>query len=175
MLTLCISVLALIVAAGSLTWQVVSWRRSGPQISVGSTWESWLVICPCGSWPWKRETLDGWRRRLNSLAGSYPTDGLFRMSTTFSVSLFGCRCSSDRAGKVTMHYEAADIRRLLREEGVSRENVRPYVVTGTGVTRGSQSTWASELRTSNDVAPTTRCTLNSRRTSYQSLVAKVTG
>ena len=78
-------------------------------------------------------------------------------------------------GKVTMHYEAADIRRLLREEGVSRENVRPYVVTGTGVTRGSQSTWASELRTSNDVAPTTRCTLNSRRTSYQSLVAKVTG
>ena len=35
-LTLCLSVLALIVSVTALIWQVVSWRRSGPQVRVSS-------------------------------------------------------------------------------------------------------------------------------------------
>jgi len=33
-LTLCISLLALAVAGISLRWQIISWRRSGPRVSV---------------------------------------------------------------------------------------------------------------------------------------------
>ena len=33
-LTLSISLLALAVAGASLTWQIVSWRRSGPRVTV---------------------------------------------------------------------------------------------------------------------------------------------
>lgn len=35
-LTLCVSILALVVSAIALGWQVVSWRRSGPRVRVTS-------------------------------------------------------------------------------------------------------------------------------------------
>ena len=47
-LTLCISILALAVAGASLTWQVISWRRSGPQVTVKTI--SGIGGMPPGVW-----------------------------------------------------------------------------------------------------------------------------
>lgn len=148
-LTLCISLLALAVSGGSLWWQISSWQRSGPRVKVRAT---------------------------SGVGGTVPPVWFVGIEATNSgrlateIEQFGFQLPNGRhvqniydpwgnpvqlpmpvgPGKTaTMMYAAEHIRQLLRQEGITGEDVRPYAKTGHGRVEGNVmhlGEWVQNLR-----------------------------
>jgi hypothetical protein len=130
-LTLCISVLALVIAGGSLTWQVISWRRIGPRVGVkltmgiGGDRPIWFVAVEARNSGRIGTEVQQFGLHLPNGHHIQNISDFLGQPVQFSMPL-------GPGGTASMTYPAADLRRLLREQGISGENVRPYVNTGHG-------------------------------------------
>ena len=131
-LTLSISLLALAVAGASLTWQIVSWRRSGPRVTVKTF--SGIGDMPPGVWFVGIEATNSGRlgTEIEQFGFQLPDGRHIQNIYDFLGEPVGLPMSLAPGRKATMTYAAQHIRQILREQGVSGENVRPYVSTGHG-------------------------------------------
>lgn len=133
-LTLCISVLALLVAGGSLCWQITSWRRSGPRVSVRAL----SAATPQGGCIVIEATNSG---RLSTEVTSCGFDLPGGRHIQNPISFFGAPhplpANLAAGGSVSFHYHPEGLRQPLVGEKVSGEGVRPYVVTGHGRVQGA--------------------------------------
>ena len=134
-LTLCISLLALAIAGISLTWQIISWRHSGPRVSVKTTQgvggdpPVWFVGV---------EATNSGRlgTEVQQFGFQLPNGRHLQNIYDFLGQPIQLPMPLGPGGTASMTYRAEDIRRLLREQGISGENVRPYVSTGHGRVEG---------------------------------------
>lgn len=134
-LTLCISLLALVVAGGSLTWQIISWRRSGPRVSVKTTVglggdpPVWFVAV---------EARNSGRlgTEVQQFGLQLPNGRHLQNIYDFLGQPVQLPTPLGPGGTASMTYRAEDLRRILYEQGISGENVRPYVNTGHGRLEG---------------------------------------
>jgi hypothetical protein len=135
-LTLCISLLALAVGGGSLTWQIISWRRSGPQVSVKTT--SGIGGMPPGVWFVGIEATNSGRlgTEISQFGFQLPNGRHLQNIYDFLGQPVQLPMPLGPGHKAGMTYAAQHIREILREEGISGENVRPYVTTGHGRVEG---------------------------------------
>ncbi len=130
-LTLCISLLALAVSGASLTWQMISWRRSGPRVSVKTISG---IGMPSGVWYVGVEATNSGRlaTEIAQVGFQLPNGHHIQNIYDFLGQPVELPMPLGPGRKATMTYAAQHIREILREEGVSGENVRPYVKTGHG-------------------------------------------
>jgi hypothetical protein len=135
-LTLCVSVVALAVAGGSLTWQIVSWRRSGPRVSVKTT--SGIGGMPPGVWFVGVEATNSGRlgTEIGQFGFQLPNGRHIQSIHDFLGQPVQLPMPLAPGRTVSMLYAAQDIREILRQQGISGENVRPYVSTGHGRVEG---------------------------------------
>ncbi len=131
-LTLCISLLALAVSGASLTWQIISWRRSGPRVSVKTI--SGIGGMPPGVWFVGIEATNSGRlgTEIGQFGFQLPNGRHIQAIHDFLGQPVELPMPLGPGRKATMTYAAQHIREVLREEGISGENVRPYVSTGHG-------------------------------------------
>jgi hypothetical protein len=131
-LTLCISLLALAVSGASLTWQIISWRRSGPRVTVKTV--SGVGAVPPGVWFVGVEATNSGRlgTEIAQFGFQLPNGRHLQNIYDFLGQPVELPMPLGPGRKATMTYAAQHIREVLREEGISGENVRPYVSTGHG-------------------------------------------
>jgi hypothetical protein len=125
-LTLCISLLALAVSGASLTWQIVSWRRSCPRVSV-------KTVSGIGGRPGVRfvgvEATNSGRlgTEIEQFGFQLPNGRHIQAIHDYLGQPVELPMPLAPGRTATMLYAAQHIWEILRQEGVSGENVRPYV------------------------------------------------
>lgn len=132
-LTLCISVLALCVAGGSLWWQIRSWRRSGPRVTVAAR----SAATPEGGCIVIEATNSG---RMATEIGNCGFDLPNGRHIQNPMSFFGVPHALPAqlavGGKVSFYYSPEGLQVPLVGEGLTGEDVRPYAETGHGRIKG---------------------------------------
>jgi hypothetical protein len=125
-LTLCISLLALAVAGASLTWQIISWRRSSPRVSVKTV--SGIGGRP-GVWFVGVEATNSGRLgiEIEQFGFQLPNGRHIQAIHDYLGQPVELPMPLAPGRTATMRYAARHIWEILRQEGVSGENVRPYV------------------------------------------------
>jgi hypothetical protein len=132
-LTLCISLLALAVSGASVTWQVISWRRSGPRVSV-KTVSGIGGTPPGGVWFVGVKATNSGRlgTEIRQFGFQLPSGRHIQNVYDFLGQPVELPMPLGPGSTATMTYASQHIREILRQEGISGENVRPYVSTGHG-------------------------------------------
>jgi hypothetical protein len=125
-LTLCISLLALAVAGASLTWQIISWRRTVPRVSVKTV--SGIGGRP-GVWFIGVEATNSGRLgiEIEQFGFQLPNGRHIQAIHDFLGQPVELPMPLAPRSTATMRYAAQHIWEIFRQEGVSGENVRPYV------------------------------------------------
>jgi len=125
-LTLCISLLALAVSGASLTWQIVSWRRSGPRVRVKTV--SGMGGRP-GVWFVGVEATNSGRLEtdIEQFGFQLPNGRHIQAIHDYLGQPVELPMPLAPGRTATMRYAAQHIWEILRQEGVSGKNVRPYV------------------------------------------------
>ena len=137
-LTLCLSVLALIVSVTALIWQVVSWRRSGPQVRVSSR------VGVADTVPFVSIEITNAGRmatEVNQLGFQLSALDdrqhivMFRDALGMLVAL---PLALPPGGTVSKMFAAADVLQVIRDSDFSATQARAYTVTGHGRMEGEQ-------------------------------------
>ena len=138
-LTLCISVLALLMAGGSLTWQVISWRRSGPRVTVKTTWGIITGTPRHGAWFVGIDAKNSGRlgTQVHQFGFKLPNgrtivgweDFVVGQTVYYPVDL-------GPGGSASLTYNLEGLRQALTSERLSGKGVQPYVQTGHGTVMG---------------------------------------
>lgn len=137
-LTLCLSVLALLISITATVWQVISWRRSGAWVTVTSTW--------------------GFAGELPFISIEMTNSG--RLATEINRIGFQLSAHDDRehvvmlrdvlgdlvtmpiplaaGGTVSKMFAASAVLEVLDGKKYTAVEVRPYVMTGHGRVEGEQ-------------------------------------
>lgn len=136
--TMCLSVLALTVSVTALIWQVVSWRRSGPQIRVSSR------VGVADTVPFVSiEITNAGRMTTEVNQLGFQLSGLdnrqhivmFRDALGMQVAL---PLPLPPGGTVSKMFAAADVVQVIRDCHFFATQARAYAVTGHGRTEGDQ-------------------------------------
>jgi hypothetical protein len=148
-LTLCLSLVALAVSVGALLWQITSWKRSGPRIRVASTVGYVAADLPLDLGFVAVEARNSGRMatEVEQFGWQLPDGRTLQSPYNVLGQLVQLPMQLAPGGKVSMHYEPADINRLLVEEAHSGEAVRPHVVTGHGRFEGDPIHLGKRLET----------------------------
>lgn len=138
LLPLCVSILALVVSAIALGWQVISWRRSGPRVRVTS--KSGFTA----SEPFVSIEIANAGRLATEI--SQITFQLSRLDDRKQVLMF-----RDVLGDlvtmpiplppgttVSKMFAAGEVLEVLDTNGFAATETRPYAITGHGRTEGDQ-------------------------------------
>jgi hypothetical protein len=134
---LIVSVLALVVAASSLVWQVISWRRSGPQVKV-ETANSFPVFDEPGG----RRDLGDHHVEVKAYNGGRAPVTL----TAWGLQLPGGRTAISRGtawsspmphrlepgAEAGWHMSADEVRAVCAEQGVTFRQVHGFVTLAGG-------------------------------------------
>lgn len=138
-LTLCIALLAFAVSVASLTWQIISWRRSGPRVRVRPT--SGVGGAPPNLvWFVGIEATNSGRlgTEIQQFGFQLPNGRHIQNIYDFLGQPMKFPVPLGPGQSVTMTYDAEHIREALREEGISGKRVRPYATTGHGRIEGKR-------------------------------------
>jgi hypothetical protein len=128
--TLGISLLALATSGVALGWQIVSWRRSGSQVTVKTT----VGTAGPGLWFVGIEATNSGRlgTEVSQFGFQLPNGRHIQNIYDFLGQPVQFPMPLGPGGKASMTYAAHHLREILQQEGISGENVRPYVSTGHG-------------------------------------------
>ncbi|RIS78132.1 hypothetical protein [Mycobacteroides abscessus] len=148
-LTLCLSVLALLVSVTALVWQVISWRRSGARLHVATKWGI------AGSPPGGRWFISIEARNTGRLATEINQVG-FQMSKAEErrqildfEDVLGMPIQLPRTlaagGTTSVMYAADRLLATLHNEGLTAKDARPFVDTGAGRTLGRRKQDLQEM------------------------------
>jgi hypothetical protein len=132
--SLCTSVLALLVALGALVWQITSWRRSGPRVSVKAV----SAATPEGKCIVIQATNAGRLATEVSGCGFDLPSGRHIVNPIGAFGPHAVPATLAPGGSVSFYFHPEGLRQPLTGEGISGEGVRPYVETGHGHVNGSQ-------------------------------------
>jgi hypothetical protein len=151
-LTLCVSVLALVVSAVALGWQVVSWRRSGPRVRVTS--KSGFA----GTEPFVSIEITNAGRLATEI--SQMAFQLSRLDDRKQVLMFrdvlGALVTLPMplaaGATVSKMFAAGAVLEVLDSNEFAGTEARPYAVTGHGRTEGDQIDLRGRVRMLVDAA-----------------------
>lgn len=137
-LTLCVSVLALVVSAIALGWQVISWRRSGPRVRVTS--KSGFAAAE----PFVSIEITNAGRLATEI--SQMAFQLSRLDDRKQVLMFRDVLGDlvtmpirlAPGATVSKMFAAAAVLEVLDSNGFAGSEARPYAITGHGRTEGDQ-------------------------------------
>jgi hypothetical protein len=129
-LTLVLSLLALGVSGASLTWKIISWRRSGARVKVKPT--SGIGGAPPGVWFVGIQATNRGRlgTQIEQFGFQLPNGRHMQNIYDFLGQSVQFPIPLGPGARATMTYAADHIREALREQGLSGKKVRPYVTTG---------------------------------------------
>jgi len=136
-LTLCLALLALAVSGGSLCWQITSWRRSGPQLTV-RTINGIGGTPPSGVWFVGVEVTNSGRlgTQVEQFGFQLPNGNTIQNIYDFLGQPVQFPVPLAPGQTASMRYRVDHIREILREQGLSGDNVRPFAQTGHGRVEG---------------------------------------
>jgi hypothetical protein len=135
-LTLCIAVLSFAVSAVALTWQVVSWRRSGPRLAVRTKW-GFAGSPPDAVWFISIEVKNSGRLGTEvdhvgfQLSRRQARRQIVAMEDVLGLPIRLPIALAPGASARVM-YSVPGLLGALRRERVSGKRARPYVDTGHG-------------------------------------------
>lgn len=135
-LTLCLSVLALLVSVTALGWQVISWRRSGARLHVATKWGN-----AGGRWFISIEARNTGRLATEiGQVGFQLSSAEKRRQVVDFEDVLGMPIQLPRTlapgGTTSVMYAADRLLATLHKEGLTGRGSRPYVDTGAGRTLG---------------------------------------
>lgn len=139
-LTLCLSVLALLVSVTALVWQVISWRRSGARLRVATKWGI-AGVPPAARWFISIEACNIGRlaTEINQI-GFQMSKSEERQQIVDFEDVLGMPIQLPRTlaagGTTSVMYAADRLLTTLNHEGLTGKDARPYVDTGAGRTFG---------------------------------------
>lgn len=148
-LTLCISVLALCVAGGSLWWQVTSWRRSGPRLIVRVR----PAVAAVGGGLIVIEAKNSGRLGTEIQGCGFDLPGGRQIVCLYDAfgHNFGLPAQLPAGGSVDFHYSPADVLVPFIEEGIEGAGVRGFVQTGHGRIRSEKFHLGKMIKTMSEV------------------------
>jgi hypothetical protein len=136
LLTLGIALLSLAVSAVALAWQVVSWRRSGPHLKVGTTWGI-AGAPPHGLWFISIQVKNGGRLGTEisqlgfRLSRREAHQQIVAMDDAFGQPI-RLPISVGPGTSASVMYSVPGLKGALRDAQVSGKGARPFVDTGHG-------------------------------------------
>lgn len=137
-LTLCLSVLALVVSAVALGWQVISWRRSGPRVRVTSK-SGFAAAEPFVS----IEITNAGRLATEISQIAFQLSGLDDQNQVLMFrdvlgDLVTMPVPLAPGATVSKMFAAGAVLEVLDTNGFAGTEARPYAITGHGRTEGDQ-------------------------------------
>lgn len=138
--TLCVSVLALLMSAAALGWQVVSWRRSGARLRV-VTAQGIVGSPPSGSWFFSVDISNTGRLATEvSGVGFQLARSDNRMQIVDILDVFGMQIALPQTlepgASMSVRYAPERLAEVLRDQQLSGRRARPFANTGHGRTLG---------------------------------------
>jgi hypothetical protein len=137
-LTLCLSVLALLVSITALVWQVISWRRNGPRVRVASKWGFAgatpfisIEITNAGRMATEVNQLGFQLSEVDDRQHIAMVRDVLRMPVTLPIPLAP-------GATVSKMYAASDVLEVMQNFELTGTEARPYADTGHGRTEGDQ-------------------------------------
>lgn len=139
-LTLCLSVLALMLSITALAWQVISWRRSGPRLRVVTT-QGIVGSPPNGCWFIAVEISNTGRLATEiSQVGFQLSRGEKRRHIVDLEDVLGIPIELPRTlapgASTSVMYAPQRLLEALRDQGLHGKKAHPFASTGTGRTLG---------------------------------------
>jgi hypothetical protein len=149
-LTLCVSLLAPAVAGASRTWQIISWQRSGPRVSVKAT--SGIGGMPSGVWFVGVQATNSGRlgTEIEQFGFQLPNGRHIQNIYDFLGRPVQLPMPLGPGREATMTYAAQHIREILRGEGISGRTSGPTSRQGMGALRETRSISVSGSQTFTD-------------------------
>lgn len=135
-LTLCISVVALLMSGAALIWQVTSWRRSGPRIEVATRWGI-AGTPPAALWFISIQAKNSGRlgTEINQVGFQLPKsqDHKQLVATEDALGLpIRLPIALGPGASTSVLFSVPGFLGALRNMGASGEGARPFVDTGHG-------------------------------------------
>lgn len=139
-----LSVFALLVASGSAVWQVQSWRRSGPRVTVAAR----AAVTGFGGSLVVIEAKNSGRlaTEVQGCGFDLPTGRHIVCPFDFQGQPLPLPVTLHAGGVVSFHFNPSDVAIPFDAEEITGEDVRAYVATGHGRFRGDEFHLGEMLR-----------------------------
>jgi len=129
-LSLVLSSLAFLVALGSLVWQITSWRRSGPRLSVRA--RSAFAAVGGGLIVIEAKNAGRLATEIQTCGFDLPGGRQIVCLYDFFGQPFGLPAQLPAGGTVDFNYNPRDVLIPFIDEGIVGDGVRAFVQTGHG-------------------------------------------